>query len=50
MLPQVQLPRGYKGLVSGTLGELEHQILLEQYAGKEQAQDIAPHWKGSNNT
>jgi hypothetical protein len=46
-LPEAQLPRGYKGLVSGTLGELEHHILLEQYAGKEQAAEIAPHWKGS---
>jgi hypothetical protein len=45
-LPKVQLPHGYKGLVGGTLGELEHHILLEQYAGKEQAEEIAPHWRG----
>jgi hypothetical protein len=41
------LPRGYKGLVGGTLGELEHGILLEQYAGRESAAEIAPHWRGS---
>ena len=40
------MPRGYKGLVSGELGELEHGILLEQYVGKPEAQEIAPHWRG----
>jgi hypothetical protein len=47
-LPDPQLPRGYKGLVRGELGELEHGILLEQYVGKPQAQEIAPHWRGCN--
>ena len=32
--------RGYKGLVGGSLGEIEHSILLEQYAGKERAAEI----------
>ena len=45
-LPNAQLPRGYKGLVSGELGELEHGVLLEQYMGKPEAQEIAPHWRG----
>ena len=36
----------YKGLVGGSLGELEHGILLEQYLGKERAAEIAPHWRG----
>ncbi|SPE32066.1 conserved exported hypothetical protein [Candidatus Sulfopaludibacter sp. SbA6] len=45
-LPDPHLPRGYKGLVGGSLGELEHGILLEQYAGKERAAEIAPHWRG----
>jgi len=44
--PDPHLPRGYKGLVRGELGELEHAILLEQYAGKQEAQEIAPHWRG----
>ena len=47
-LPDRRLPHGYKGLVAGSLGELEHQILLEQYAGKAAADEIAPHWRGSN--
>jgi hypothetical protein len=46
-LPDVKL-HGYKGLVGGSLGELEHEILLEQYAGKEKAGQIAPHWRGCN--
>jgi len=47
-LPEPHLPHGYKGLVGGSLGELEHGILLEQYAGKEQAAQLAPHWRGCN--
>jgi hypothetical protein len=33
--------------VGGTLGELEHTVMLEQFAGKERASQIAPHWRGS---
>ena len=48
--PDVPEPKlkGFKSLVGGSLGELEHNILLEQYVGKESAADIAPHWRGSN--
>jgi hypothetical protein len=45
-LPDPKLPRGYKGLVGGSLGELEHGILLQQSAGKGKAEQLAPHWKG----
>ncbi|MGO9232384.1 MAG: hypothetical protein ACLQKA_24565 [Bryobacteraceae bacterium] len=45
-LPEPRLPRGYKGLVRGELGELEHAILIEQYVGKSQAWELAPHWRG----
>jgi hypothetical protein len=45
-LPVVHLPHGYKGLVGGELGELETGILLEQFAGKERAAELAPHWRG----
>ncbi len=45
-LPDPHLPRGYKVLISGELGELEHAILLEQYVGKPQAEEVAPHWRG----
>jgi hypothetical protein len=48
--PDVPDPKlkGFKNLVGGSLGELEHNILLEQYVSKESAADIAPHWRGSN--
>ena len=46
-LPDPHL-KGYKGLVGGSLGELEHGILLEQYNGKEEAAALAPHWRGCN--
>lgn len=44
-LPKPRLPRGYKTLVEGAMGELDHSILLRQYAGKQQAGAIAPFWK-----
>ncbi len=44
-LPDAHL-KGYKNLVGGSLGELEHGILLEQYGSKETAAEIAPHWRG----
>ncbi|HEY1494879.1 MAG TPA: hypothetical protein VGF49_10055 [Candidatus Solibacter sp.] len=46
-LPDPKL-KGYKSLVGGSLGELEHTILLEQYVNKESAAEIAPHWRGCN--
>lgn len=46
-LPDPHLPRSYKGLVGGSLGELEHGVLLEQFAGKQLSGEIAPHWRGS---
>jgi hypothetical protein len=46
-LPDPHLKRDYKSLVGGTLGELEHGVILEQYVGKARAAEIAPHWRGS---
>jgi hypothetical protein len=46
--PDPKLPHGYKGLVGGTLGELEHRILLTQYLDTASANEIAPHWRGCN--
>ena len=47
-LPDPHLPAGYKSLVGGTLGELDHEVLIEQFAGKARAEEIAPHWRGSS--
>jgi hypothetical protein len=46
-LPTVRL-RGYKGLIGGTVGELDVVVLLEQYASPQAAAGIPPHWRGSS--
>ena len=38
--------RGYKRLVAGTVGEMDHAILIEQYVDERHAGDLAPHWRG----
>jgi hypothetical protein len=45
-LPDPHLPKSYRSLVGGTLGELEHSVMLEQFSGKERAEQLAPHWRG----
>lgn len=45
-VPDPHLKRAYKSLVGGTLGELEHSVMLEQYLGKTRAAELAPHWRG----
>jgi hypothetical protein len=47
-LPEPKLPKGYKGLVGGALGELEHGILLQPGMGKAAATELASHWRGSS--
>lgn len=47
---KVQLPEGpknYKLITEGTVGELEHSVLLEQYLTKHDADEIAPAWRGA---
>ena len=44
-LPDPHL-KGYKSLVGGSLGELEHAVILEQFLGKNRSAEIAPHWRG----
>ena len=46
-LPDPKLPRGFKALIAGSLGELDHEVLLEQYTNKREAGEIGPHWRGS---
>jgi hypothetical protein len=46
-LPEPPKERGLKHLVGGTLGELEHAILLEQFGGRQLADELAPYWRGS---
>jgi hypothetical protein len=44
-LPQFS-GHGYKHLVAGTMGELDHALLIEQFLDKGSAEKIAPHWRG----
>jgi len=45
-LPQLPDARGYKRIAEGTVGELDHAILLEQYASHEESAAVSPHWRG----
>ncbi len=45
-LPELPSKKGFKDLIEGSIGELDHSILLEQYAGKEVAAEVSPHWRG----
>ncbi len=41
-------PKGMRGIIEGSLGELDHSILLRQYTSKEAADEVSPHWKGAS--
>ena len=45
-LPPLPDAHGYKRIAEGTVGELDHAILLEQYAGREESKAVSPHWRG----
>ncbi len=45
-LPHFSGGRGYRQLAWGTIGELDHELLIEQYEDKKRADEIAPHWRG----
>jgi hypothetical protein len=45
-LPDPKLSKDYKGLVGGTMGELDHLVMLEQFSGKDRAAQLSPHWRG----
>ena len=46
-LPAYRKPAGYRVLNKGALGELDHSILIRQYAGREEADRISPQIKGA---
>ena len=45
-LPRVQLTKEGKEIGTGSVGEFDHQMLLWQFLGKEDALDLAPHVRG----
>ena len=40
--------RDFHDLVEGEVGELDHTVLLRQYAGKTVSETLAPHWRGGS--
>jgi hypothetical protein len=47
-LPKLPKERDWKMLVSGTLGEFDHSVMIEQYLDKESANTIARNWRGGS--
>jgi hypothetical protein len=45
-LPRLSAGKGYKKVAVGTMGELDHALLIEQFLDAERAKQIAPHWRG----
>ena len=45
-LPRLSAGKGYKKLAVGTMGELDHALLIEQFLDPKRAEVIAPHWRG----
>jgi hypothetical protein len=38
--------KGFKRIIKGTIGELDHAILLTQYTSQGNAMELAPRWRG----
>jgi hypothetical protein len=47
-LPALARPKQWKTIAEGTVGEFDHAILVEQYLSKEDADEIAPAWRGGS--
>jgi hypothetical protein len=47
-VPQGPKGRDWRELASGSVGELDHSILLRQYAGDSEASALAPQWRGGS--
>lgn len=45
-LPEFKTERDYRTLTDGEVGELDHAILLRQYAGEKESAAVAPEWRG----
>jgi hypothetical protein len=46
-LPEFSGSAGYSQIAQGTLGELDHRILMEPFVGEARASGTASHWQGS---
>jgi hypothetical protein len=45
-LPQIENQRAYKTVTDGALGELDHAVLIRQYAGEQESEALAPELRG----
>jgi hypothetical protein len=45
-VPVLAKPKDWKTITEGTVGELDHAVLLEQYLSKKDADELAPKWRG----
>jgi hypothetical protein len=45
-LPRLASQGDFRVLMEGSIGELDHSILLRQFAGPAEAEEVAPQWKG----
>ena len=45
-LPELARVRQYREYTDGEVGELDHAVLLRQYAGEEESAALAPEWRG----
>jgi hypothetical protein len=45
-LPEFPSERHYRVFTDGEMGELDHAILLRQYAGEHESAALAPEWRG----
>jgi hypothetical protein len=47
-VPALANAQDYQEVVSGSVGEFDHAVLLEQYVSKAEASELAPKWRGGN--
>ena len=47
-LPKLELQNEGKALTEGSVGEFDHQMLIEQYAGKQEAETLPSHLRGGH--
>ena len=46
VLPELDLPKGFRRIHYGEIGQLDHRILLKQFLTREIADDLSPRWRG----
>ena len=47
-LPKPKAGRGFKRVARGEVGQLDHHVLLKQYFSEDEADSLAPHWRGGH--